>query len=98
VGITPTATATEATQGHDWYFRTAPSTKGQGNVLASYLLEITQVRSVAVVLHPDDTYSRSFTDEFVRLFVALGGSATAYELVPNTADKTRAEPKRSATR
>ena len=91
VGITPTATATEVTQGHDWYFRTAPSTKGQGNVLASYLLEIIGVRSVAVVLHPDDTYSRSFANEFVRPFVALGGSATEYELPHNTAEKTRSE-------
>ena len=80
VAVTPTATAIDVTLEHDWFFRTAPSTRRQGNVLANYLLHVVGARRVAIIQHENDAYSASFTEEFSRPFEALGGTASVKEL------------------
>ncbi|MGD8331517.1 MAG: ABC transporter substrate-binding protein, partial [Acidobacteriota bacterium] len=72
-GITPTATAVEVTAGHPGYFRTAPSTRAEGRVLAHYMLRVVDMDQVVVLKDPADDYATAFSDDFVRPFTALGG-------------------------
>lgn len=72
-GITPTATADEVTAGHPGYFRTAPSTRAEGRVLAHYMLRVVDMDQVVVLYDPDDDYATAFSQDFARPFAALGG-------------------------
>jgi eukaryotic-like serine/threonine-protein kinase len=77
VVISPTSTseelATYTLKKNNIFFRTVPSDRATATFMASFLLNRTQARTVAVFYNPDKSYSRSLAGAFKETFQALQG-------------------------
>jgi eukaryotic-like serine/threonine-protein kinase len=75
--ISPTSTseelATYTLKKNNVFFRTVPSDRATATFMASFLLNRTSVRNVAVFYNPDKSYSRSLSGAFKETFQALQG-------------------------
>jgi eukaryotic-like serine/threonine-protein kinase len=75
--ISPTSTseelATYTLKKNNIFFRTVPSDRATATFMASFLLNRTSVRNVAVFYNPDKSYSRSLSGAFKETFQALQG-------------------------
>ncbi len=75
--ISPTSTseelATYTLKQQNMFFRTVPSDRATATYMASFLLNQTQARTVAVFYNPDKSYSRSLAGAFKETFQALQG-------------------------
>jgi eukaryotic-like serine/threonine-protein kinase len=76
--ISPTSTseelATYTLKKHNIFFRTVSSDRATATFMASFLLNRTKARKVAVFYNPDKSYSRSLAGAFKETFQALQGS------------------------
>jgi eukaryotic-like serine/threonine-protein kinase len=76
--ISPTSTseelATYTLKKDHIFFRTVSSDRATATFMASFLLNRTKVRKVAVFYNPDKSYSRSLAGAFKETFQALQGS------------------------
>jgi eukaryotic-like serine/threonine-protein kinase len=78
VVISPTSTseelATHTLKKNNLFFRTVHSDRVTATFMASFLLNRTQARNVAVFYNPDKSYSRSLSGAFKETFQALQGN------------------------
>ncbi|WNZ47654.1 bifunctional serine/threonine-protein kinase/ABC transporter substrate-binding protein [Leptolyngbya boryana CZ1] len=83
VVISPTSTseelATYTLKKNNIFFRTVPSDRATATFMASFLLNQTDVRTVAVFYNPDKSYSRSLAGAFKETFQALQGKVVSDE-------------------
>ncbi|MGI0491626.1 protein kinase domain-containing protein [Alkalinema pantanalense CENA528] len=81
--ISPTSTseelATYTLKKNHIFFRTVPSDRATATFMASFLLNRTNVRTVAVFYNPDKSYSRSLAGAFKETFQALQGKVVGDE-------------------
>jgi eukaryotic-like serine/threonine-protein kinase len=75
--ISPTSTseelATYTLKKNNIFFRTVPTDRATATYMASFLLNQTRARTVAVFYNPDKSYSRSLAGAFKETFQALQG-------------------------
>ena len=76
--ISPSSTSEELAsytlKKHNIFFRTVSSDRATATFMASFLLNRTKARKVAVFYNPDKSYSRSLAGAFKETFQALQGS------------------------
>jgi ABC-type branched-subunit amino acid transport system substrate-binding protein len=81
--ISPTSTseelATYTLKKNNIFFRTVPSDRATATFMASFLLNRTTARTVAVFYNPDKSYSRSLAGAFKETFQALQGKVVGDE-------------------
>lgn len=71
--VTGTATADAVTLGHDWVFRTIPSSYVTGSILADYSKRILKHQNVGIIHDSSDVYSQSLQEGFKLPFLGQGG-------------------------
>ncbi len=76
--ISPTSTseelATYTLKKNNIFFRTVPTDRATATYMASFLLNQTRARTIAVFYNPDKSYSRSLAGAFKETFQALQGN------------------------
>ena len=71
--ITPAATGIEATRGREWVWRIAFTDPFQGITLAKFAGKELKMRSVCILMNPQDPYSTGLAESFENEFKAQGG-------------------------
>jgi ABC-type branched-subunit amino acid transport system substrate-binding protein len=77
--VSQTALSDQLTNISSYFFRVAPSNKGQGSAGAKYAEQVLHAKSVALFVDPADSYSSSLATDFSQQFKADGNTIAVTE-------------------